>query len=77
MPVWLEYLAALAALVVAFPIAAWIAQRLGRSAKGGLVLASFMLGLGEAADPPSQRMIEAGAPEEREAPPAGDPPAAS
>ena len=75
MPVWMEYGVGLAALVVAAPLAAWVALRLGRSAKGGLVLASFMLGIGEAADPPSKHMIEAGTPEDREAPPAGDPPA--
>ena len=38
------------------------------------MLGAFMLGFGEALDPPVKHIIEAGGDQEREAPPPGEPP---
>jgi hypothetical protein len=58
MPTWLGYLLAVAAFVVLAPLMAWIGCRHGRSIKGGIALASFMLGFAPI-DPPTKHMIEA------------------
>jgi len=62
MAVWIQYLIAFAALVVLAPLVAWLAHRFGGRAKGGLMLASVLLGFGAVADPPSKHMIEAAEP---------------
>ena len=46
MPSWLGYLLAFAALLVLAPLLAWLGHKHGRSLKGGLALASIMLGFG-------------------------------
>lgn len=55
---WLGYLLAFAALLCLAPLIGWLAHRHGRSIKGGIALASFMLGFAPI-DPPSRRLIEA------------------
>lgn len=62
MAVWLQYLIALAALVVLAPLVAWLAHRFGAKARGGLMLASVLLGFGAVVDPPSKHAIEAAEP---------------
>lgn len=62
MAVWLQYLIAFAALVVLAPLVAWLAHRFGSKAKGGLMLASVLLGFGAVMDPPSKHAIEAAEP---------------
>ena len=74
MPVWAQYLIAIAALVVLAPFIAGFARRHGRSIRGGMGLAGILLGIGEAIDPPTQRMVEANIKEEKESPTPGDPP---
>jgi len=56
---WLPWSLALAGLLLLAPVMAWTARRWGARARGGLMLASILLGLGEAVDPPSKHMIEA------------------
>jgi len=58
MPDWLGYLLAFAALLVLAPLVGWLGHRHGRSIKGGIALASFMLGFAPI-DPPSKHLIEA------------------
>jgi hypothetical protein len=59
MALWLQYLIAAIALLVLAPLIAWLGRRLGSRAKGGLMLASIMLGFGEVLDPPSKRSTKA------------------
>ena len=59
MPTWLGYILALAALVVLAPLMAWVGHTQGRNIKGGLALASIMLGFGVPLDPPTKHLIEA------------------
>jgi hypothetical protein len=59
MPAWLSYLLALGALLVLAPLLAWLGHRHGRSIKGGIALASIMLGFGVPLDPPAKHLIEA------------------
>jgi hypothetical protein len=58
MPTWLSYLLAFAALLVLAPAIGWLGHKHGRSLKGGIALASFMLGFAPI-DPPTKHMIEA------------------
>lgn len=62
MAIWLQYLIALVALVVLAPLVAWLAHRFGSKAKGGLMLASVLLGLGAVMDQPAKHAIEAAEP---------------
>jgi hypothetical protein len=55
----LQYLIALAALLVLAPMFAWVAKRFGSKAKGGLMLACVMLGLGDVLDQPAKHATEA------------------
>jgi hypothetical protein len=59
MPTWLGYVLAVAALIVLAPLVGWIGHRHGRSLKGGVALASLMLGFGAPLDPPTKHLIEA------------------
>jgi len=68
MPVWIQYLIALAAFVVLAPLTVWLAKRFGGRARGGLMMAGILLGLGEAVDPPSKHIIEAQEGEEKGSP---------
>jgi hypothetical protein len=58
MPEWLGYLLAFAAFLVLAPLIAWLGHKHGRSIKGGIALASFMLGFAPI-DPPTKHVIEA------------------
>jgi hypothetical protein len=59
MPTWLNWLLALAALLILAPLIGWLGHRHGRSIKGGVALASIMLGFGVPLDPPTKHLIEA------------------
>ena len=74
MPLWLQYLIAFAVLIVLAPIVAWSARRYGGRVKGGMALASFLLGFGFVMDPPSKHIIEASEGEQKGGPAADDPP---
>jgi len=67
------YLVGFAALVVLAPLAVVAGRRLGGRARGGLMLASILLGFGAVVDPPARHMIEAAEPPEG-APETGEPP---
>jgi hypothetical protein len=56
---WLQYLIAGAAMLVLLPLLAWAGKGLGSKTKGGLMLASFMLGFGDVLDQPTKHAIEA------------------
>jgi hypothetical protein len=74
MPRWRQYLIAFAALVVIAPLIALAAKRLGRAARGGLMLASVLLGFGAVMDPPSRRLVEANEKMKKGSPETGEPP---
>jgi hypothetical protein len=74
MSAWLGYLLALGALVVLAPLMAWLGHRHGRSIKGGLALASILLGFGVPFDPPTKHLIEANEGEEKGDSESGEPP---
>ena len=59
MPTWLSWLLALAVLLVLAPFIAWLGHKHGRSLKGGVALASVMLGMGAMFDPPVKAATEA------------------
>ena len=67
MPDWLTYLIAFGLLCAAAPLIAGFARGAGRRARGGLMMASILLGFGEAIDPPSKHIIEAQGGEEKPA----------
>ena len=62
------------AVLVGVPLMARLGRGAGRKMRGNLQLAAIFLGLGEPLDPPSKHLIEAGERDEKETPPAGDPP---
>jgi galactitol-specific phosphotransferase system IIC component len=73
MAAWLQYLIALGALLVLAPLLAWIGVRFGSRAKGGLMMACVLLGIGAVLDQPAKHAIEAtdpakGSPENGEPP---------
>jgi hypothetical protein len=51
---WVDYLLAFAAVVVFAPLLGWLGARHGRRIKGGVAMASLMLGLGAMFDPPAK-----------------------
>ena len=59
MATWLQYLIAFATLLVCAPVVAWAAKSWGSRAKGGLMLASVLLGFGAVMDQPAKHAIEA------------------
>jgi hypothetical protein len=73
MTVWLQFVIAGLALVILAPLVALIGKRYGRKAKGGLVLASILLGIGHPIDPPPRARIEDAEPSKGERP-KGEPP---
>ena len=72
----LEALIAVLALLVLAPVFAWIGKRHGRRIRGNLVMASILLGIGHAMDPPPAQKVEAAEPGEG-GPQPGEPPATS
>ena len=72
----LEALVAVLALLVLAPVFAWIGKRHGRRIRGNLVMASILLGLGHAMDPPPAQKVEAAEPG-KGGPQPGEPPARS
>ena len=62
MSAWIQSLIAFAALLLLAPLIAWAAKRLGSKAKGGLMLASVLLGFGAVLDQPAKHAIEAAEP---------------
>ena len=59
MPTWFGYVLAIAALLGLAPLMGWLGRKHGRSIKGGIALASIMLGFGVPIDPPAKHLIEA------------------
>ena len=59
MPSWLGYLLAVVAILILAPLIGWLGHRHGRSIKGGVALASILLGFGVPMDPPTKHLIEA------------------
>jgi hypothetical protein len=59
MPSGLGYVLAFVALLILAPLLGWLGHRHGRSIKGGVALASIMLGFGVPLDPPTKHLIEA------------------
>ncbi|WP_372786551.1 hypothetical protein [Phenylobacterium sp.] len=74
MPGWLGTLLAFAAFLALAPLVAWLGRRHGRSIKGGVALASMMLGLGPAFDPPQKALIEASEEQVKGGDETGEPP---
>ena len=74
MPMWAHWLFAILAFALAAPFVAIGARRLGRTAKGGLALASLLLGVGQVVAPPSKHTIEVGENRRRDRAAPGDPP---
>jgi hypothetical protein len=73
MAVWVQYLIAAVAVLALAPLLAWAGRRLGSKAKGGVMLASLLLGFGAVLDPPAKQATEAteakkGSPENDEPP---------
>lgn len=73
MPNGLSYLLAIAVILVLAPLIAWLGHRHGRSIKGGIALAAFMLGFAPI-DPPTKHIIEATQKRVSEDDESGDPP---
>jgi len=56
------------------PLLAWLGHRHGRSIKGGIALASILLGFGVPLDPPAKHLVEAKEGRVRRDDESGDPP---
>ena len=60
MPNWLGYLLAVVAVFAFAPLLGWSASKQGRrKIKGGVAMASLMLGMGAIFDPPQKAATEA------------------
>jgi hypothetical protein len=57
-PAWAPWSLVAAGVVLLAPVMAWAGRRWGARARGGLMLASILLGFGEALDPPSKHVVE-------------------
>ncbi len=73
MAIWLQQLLAMVSLIVIAPLVAWIATRHGRRIRGSLIMASILLGIGHAVDPPQVQKVEASEPG-KGGPQPGEPP---
>ena len=69
---WLQYLIGFTALAILAPLMARVAKAWGSKAKGGLMLASVLLGFGAVMDQPAKHAIEAT--EKKKGPPENDEP---
>ena len=74
MPHWLGYPLAVLAVVLLAPLVGWLGHRHGSSIKGGVALASLMLGFGVPFDPPTKHLIEASERRVAEDDESGEPP---
>lgn len=75
MPVWLQWAIGLVVVVILGPVIAIGGKRVGRTVKGGSMLAMALLGFGAFFDPPARHVVEAiSEAEDEESEPAGDPP---
>ena len=74
MPAWLGYLLAIVALLALAPLLGWLGHKHGRSIKGGMALASLMLGMGAMFDPPVKAATEAEEAQVKGDQGSGDPP---
>jgi len=74
MPNWLGTLLAIGVLIVIAPVVAWLGRSHGKSIKGGIALASLMLGFGAPMDPPTKHLIEAKEDRIKAGDESGDPP---
>jgi hypothetical protein len=70
---WMQFAIGGLALAILAPTAALVGKRYGRKVKGGLVLASILLGIGHPIDPPPRARIEDAEPSKGERP-KGEPP---
>jgi hypothetical protein len=73
MAIWLQHLIAIAVLLTLLPLIAGAGIRFGSKAKGGLMLASVLLGFGAVLDRPAKDAIEATTPT-KGSPENGEPP---
>jgi hypothetical protein len=70
-----QWLIALAVLVVVLPGAGWLGARYGKQMRGNVMMASILLGFGQAMDPAKETPIEAAEGRNEKAPvPPGEPP---
>jgi hypothetical protein len=70
---WWTWLVIVVGLLIVAPLAARAGRGVGRRARGGFLMASVLLGFGQALDPPSKHLIEARE-EEKAGPETGEPP---
>jgi hypothetical protein len=68
MPLWLQQLAAVGAVIILAPVIAIGARRYGKRVRGGMMMAGILLGFGEVIDPPSKHLIEASGDKEKPSP---------
>lgn len=59
MATWVQFLIAFCAVAVVAPFTAGVAKGLGARTKGGIALASVLLGFGAVLDQPAKHAIEA------------------
>ncbi len=59
MPNWLGYLLAVVAVLLFAPLLGWVGMKHGRRIKGGVAMASLMLGMGAIFDSPQKAATEA------------------
>jgi hypothetical protein len=70
-----QWLIALAVLAVAAPAGGWLGARYGKQVRGNAMMASILLGLGQATDPAKQNPMESVEGRNQKPPqPPGEPP---
>ena len=62
MPGWLQILIGVVSAAVLLLLAGWLGRSHGKKVRGNLLMASFLLGLGHAMDPPPAQKVEAAEP---------------